>query len=183
MSALVRRAVDADAEAIAGLHIRGWQHAYRGQLPDSYLDHLSNELDARTQFWRTHITTAGSGRHEIWAIAVGEQLKGFAALGPARDDNPKSASELYAIYVDPDHWSQGLGRELLIHATRRFTVLGYSTAILWVLESNVRARQFYERAGWTTDGVTKTENLPDGTELHEIRYRTYFGRKKENEES
>jgi len=177
MNAHLRRAVEADAEAIAALHVRSWQYAYRGQLPDSFLDHLSNEVDTRIDFWRTHIATSYSGRHEIWAIDVDAQLNGFAALGPARDDKMDSASELYAIYVDPDRWRRGLGSELLAHAARRFIGLGYSAAILWVLESNLRARRFYERAGWTLDGGTKTENLPDGTELHEVRYRTSFDRK------
>jgi GNAT superfamily N-acetyltransferase len=183
MNTEVRRAVEADAEAIAALHIRSWQYAYRGQLPDGFLDNLSNEVDARIEFWRTHIATQHSGRHEIWAIDVGAQLNGFAALGPARDNQIEPASELYAIYVNPDRWRRGLGSQLLAHAARRFIALGYSVAILWVLESNLRARRFYERSGWTLDGETKTENLPGGTQLHEVRYRTYFDRKNKNEES
>lgn len=183
MNAHLRRAVEGDAEAIAALHIRSWQCAYRGQLPDRFLDHLSNELDARIDFWRTHIATSQSGRHEIWVVDVDAQLRGFAALGPARGDQNDSASELYAIYIDPDRWRGGLGRELLSLATDRFVARGNSVAILWVLESNLRARQFYERAGWTFDGGTKTENLPDGTQLHEVRYRTYCDRRTKNEES
>lgn len=183
MNAHLRRAVEADANAIAALHIRSWQYAYRGQLSDSFLDHLSNEVGARIEFWRTHIATSHSGRHEIWAVDVDAQLNGFAALGPARDDNVGSASEIYAIYVNPDHWRRGLGTELLAHAARRFAALGYSVAILWVLESNTRARRFYERAGWALDGGTKTETLPDGTPLHEVRYRTYIDLKNKNGES
>lgn len=48
--------------------------------------------------------------------------------------------------------------------------LGMRGAILWVLESNARARRFYERAGWRPDGGTKIESRGE-IELHEVRYR------------
>ena len=184
MSAIVRQAVIADANVVAAVHIKSWQTAYRGQLPDDVLDNLSGELERRTEFWREHISTAPSGKHEIWVAdledQVASQLNGFAALGPARDEDAVTG-ELYAIYVHPDRWRHGLGRALLAHATRRLSALGYANAILWVLESNIRARAFYERAGWTLDGGTKIEMLPDHVELREVRYRIRC--RQENEES
>ena len=39
----MREAILADAEAIATVHVRSWQAAYRGQLPDEYLDGLTVE--------------------------------------------------------------------------------------------------------------------------------------------
>ncbi|MGC2476093.1 MAG: GNAT family N-acetyltransferase [Candidatus Sulfotelmatobacter sp.] len=184
MSAIVRQAVIADANVVAAVHIKSWQTAYRGQLPDDVLDNLSGELERRTEFWREHISTAPSGKHEIWVADLEDQvasgLNGFAALGPARDEDAVTG-ELYAIYVHPDRWHHGLGRALLAHATRRLSALGYANAILWVLESNIRARAFYERAGWTLDGGTKIEMLPDHVELREVRYRIRC--RQENEES
>jgi len=178
MKLLVRQAVETDAEIIASLHIRSWQTAYRGQLPDSLLDGLSLELASRADFWRTHISTQPSARHAIWVSDVDGDLQGFAAHGPARRDDEAGSGELYALYVDPLHWSQGIGGSLLTHATGRLC-LEYSSAVLWVLASNVRARRFYERAGWALDGGTKIENLPDGTELCEVRYRVFCTRVKE----
>jgi hypothetical protein len=46
----------------------------------------------------------------------------------------------------------------------------FAAAILWVLDTNERARRFYEAAGWRPDGGTKREDRPGGT-LNEIRYR------------
>ena len=174
MSALIRRAVEADADAIAALHIRSWQSAYRGQLPDHFLDSLDHELGRRADFWRTHISMTPAAKHEIWAADLEACVNGFVALGPARDTDAEATGELYAIYVNPDRWDQGLGSALLTHAAGRLTALGYSDAVLWVLESNIRARRFYERAGWTTDGRIKIDTLPDNVELREVRYRTRF---------
>jgi len=184
MSAIVRPAVAADAKPIAALHIRSWQTAYRGQLPNHVLDALSGELESRTKFWHEHISAVPSARHEIWVAHVEghaeDQVHGFAALGPARNADAITG-ELYAIYVHPNHWRHGLGRALLAHAIGRLSALGYANAILWVLESNARARTFYELGGWMLDGGTKMETLPDHVDLREVRYWIPCGQ--ENEES
>jgi RimJ/RimL family protein N-acetyltransferase len=39
-----------------------------------------------------------------------------------------------------------------------------------VLESNARARRFYDRAGWTADGSAKQEEIA-GSPVTEVRYR------------
>jgi GNAT superfamily N-acetyltransferase len=180
MERLVHRAVPEDAEAIAALHIRSWQIAYRGQLPDEYLDQLGEQLSQRREFWRTQISTPPTTKNEIWVVGPEARVDAFAAIGPAREADPNVTGELYAIYVDPNCWGQGLGRALFTHATGRFRSLGYATAILWVLTSNIRARRFYEIAGWSEDGGSKLESLP-GFELRELSYRILFRRP--NEES
>jgi ribosomal protein S18 acetylase RimI-like enzyme len=180
MEALVRQAVPQDAELIAALHIRSWQTAYHGQLPDCYLDRLGQELEHRVQSWRTQISTQGANKTEIWVVDNGRQVDGFVAIGPARNAHANVTGELYAIYINPNRWGQGLGRTLFTHATGRLASLGYSTAMLWVLESNTRARRFYEIAGWAVDGGTKQESLPDGAELREVSYRIRL--RQENEE-
>lgn len=178
MKIQIRQAVETDAEAIATLKTRSWQSAYRGQLPDQFLADLDLDLASRTDYWRLHISTQPSAKHEIWTAEHEGELRGFAAIGPARRDDEAGLGELYALYVDPPHWEQGVGRSLLSHAVHRLS-RDYSNALLWVLESNARARRFYERAGWALDGGTKIESLSDGTELREIRYRVSCTRAKE----
>ncbi len=180
MNALVRRAIPEDAEAIAAVHIQSWQIAYRGQLPGHYLDHLGNEFEGRNAFWRTEISSPRTRTNEVWVADSQTQVDGFVAIGPARGADPNVTGEIYAIYVNPSRWDQGLGRALFTHATQRLASLGYSTAILWVLESNTRARRFYEVAGWALDGGAKLESIPDGIELREVSYRILF--RPENEE-
>lgn len=160
------------------MQIHTWQIAYRGQIPDTHLDQLSSEFDSRVEGWRSHISESAAAKTEIWVSDGGSQVVGFAALGPARDADALTG-EIYAIYVLPEHWDQGRGRALLSHACDRLTSLAYQTAILWVLESNQRARRFYEIAGWALDGGTKTETRPDGTELREVRYRVSLHQEEE----
>jgi ribosomal protein S18 acetylase RimI-like enzyme len=178
MESFVRRAVPQDAEEIAEVHIRTWQIAYRGQLPDEFLDNLGPTLQRRIEFWRTQISTPPAPQHEVWVAGRGSRVHGFVAIGPARDAD-QTTGELYAIYVDPKHWHKGLGRALCAHAANRLAAHGYQTAILWVLESNVRVRRFYEIGGWSLDGGSKVESRPGDVELREVRYRFDFRREKE----
>ena len=92
---------------------------------------------------------------------------GFVSVGPSRDEH--GVGELYAIYVDPDEWSRGAGRALIVRAEERLAE-EYAEATLWVLEDNPRARRFYESAGWHPDGGRQTvERL--GVSPPEVRYR------------
>jgi GNAT superfamily N-acetyltransferase len=174
MNAAVRKAVVEDAEAIAVVHIETWQTAYRGQLPDEYLDRLSDDLERRIGMWRSQIGQMPGAKHQIWVAEAAGRVAGFVAFGPAREADSTIAAEVYAIYVNPRNWGAGLGRRLFQEATDRLISHKYATAILWVLESNARARRFYEVAGWSTDGGAKVEKRPDGTELREVRYRKSF---------
>lgn len=167
----VRPAEPRDAPAIARIHIGTWQVAYRGQLPDAFLDGLAAELDRRTQMWKTFIAEAASRNWTQLVAEEGSRVTGFVTFGPSSDDplDPK-VGEVYAIYVDPTYWDRGDGRALFAAAVRGLTDAGFREATLWVLDTNARARRFYEIAGWATDGRTKTEVRGD-VALREVRYR------------
>ena len=153
----VRLAVAADAPAVASVHVRSWQNAYRGLIPDSVLDNLS--VEARTASWERGISSG-----TVWVGLVDDEIAGFAAAGPSRDAD--APFELYAIYLLPSAWGTGLGLALAQAA-----LAGQQDVIVWVLEDNKRARRFYERLGFRVDGTTKTQTVGSAV-LSEIRYRT-----------
>jgi len=96
---------------------------------------------------------------------------GFVIFGPCRDEDAKRGQgEVYALYVEPEWWSAGVGRALLSHAQHALRALGFRDASLWVLESNERARRFYQVAGWQVDG-TKGLQRRGEVELREVRFR------------
>jgi GNAT superfamily N-acetyltransferase len=167
---IIRRAVVRDAEAIAGLHIRSWQHTYRGMLPDRFLDGLSEGQDQRVEAARNGLANEGA-EVRTWVAERADQVVGFAITGPSRDaDAPPTTGEVVAIYLEPAVVGTGIGRALFEHAVADLRARGYQEATLWVLEMNSRARRFYEAAGWRPDGATKTEERP-GAVFHEVRYR------------
>jgi GNAT superfamily N-acetyltransferase len=81
--------------------------------------------------------------------AEGGEIAGFASFGPSRDrdTDPRVTGDVFAIYADPDAWRTGTGRALMGSAVAELARLGYADAILWVLDTNDRARRFYALAG------------------------------------
>jgi len=164
----LRRARRSDARAVAEVHVLTWQEAYRDLLPATYLAALS--VEARERYWADELAVLPAERRPWLAEADGEVV-GFVHVGPSRDEGASpSTGEIYALYVRPECWDRGVGRNLLVHGERDPLSHGYDQATLWVLEGNERARRFYEAAGWQTDGATKTDYI-GGQPISEVRYR------------
>ena len=162
----VRTAEAADRQAVAGVHVRSWQAAYRGLMPDAYLDGLDpDDRAARYTFGSDDPV----GQSTIVCVEDGI-IDGFATMGPSRDTDLPHAGEIYAIYVDPGSWGLGVGRLLMDAARWRLRHSGCAQALLWVLEGNARAQRFYEMDGWVLDGTRRSEERWDVT-TDEIRYR------------
>lgn len=184
--AVIRPAAVEDGAAIGRVHVAAWQAAYRGAVPDSYLD--SMDAAGRGEAW-TRLLTAGGGNGRVAfgespaVVLVAEddrgEIVGICSFGPARPseglvsgvESPPGTGELMMINFAPEAWGTGLAPRLLEAAVAGLARSGHQEAILWVLDSNARARRFYERAGWEEDGAEKLDERP-GFSLREIRYRT-----------
>lgn len=166
----IRPAVPDDAAAVAAVHVASWQGAYRGVLPDEVLDGPELAVN-RLRLWERLLGEPGSPAVDLVAEDDAGQIVGLLHAGPTRDDDGgPGTAEVVAIYASPDAWGTGAGRELMTTALDRLGAAGYADVTLWVLDSNERARRFYERAGFTPDGATKEEELR-GTPVTEVRYR------------
>lgn len=195
----VRAPVPADGPGIGRVHVRAWQSAYAGMMPDEFLDHL-DEVE-RGQAWAQRLSeherlptadrdceylVAEASRGGRWT-AVGRQVVGVATIGPERDPSPDDEApptspgtagdqaaaddtgELWMINVLPAMWRHGVGSKLMAVATERLADRGHTRAVLWVVEGNSRARRFYERLGWAADGASKVEWF-GGAPIRELRY-------------
>jgi GNAT superfamily N-acetyltransferase len=165
----VRAAAPADAAAMAALHVRAWRAAYGGVMPEAFLAGLT--VADREAMWRRSLTEPDRAPAErtILVAEVDGVLSGFAAAGHARGDDEFGLGELYAINVDPGAWGRGAGRALLA-AAAAWLDARFATSILWVVDSNRRARALYEHAGWSLDGATRREDY-GGTGVDNCRYR------------
>ncbi|MEB3965274.1 GNAT family N-acetyltransferase [Streptomyces kunmingensis] len=152
-----------DCHAVAEVRVRGWQVAYAGLMPQAHLDAMSVARDAvrrREMF----------GRVPEFVAERDGAVVGWACHGPSRDrDVPPGEAELYALYAHPGHLSTGVGRALLDTCAGAAAHAGHSTMRLWVLEGNARARRFYERAGFVTDGAREPYEV-GGVRVPEVRY-------------
>lgn len=164
----VRRAVSADCAKISATHVRSWQWAYQGLVSSEALAALRPE--DREPGWAAALSPGDS--HRVWVAVRGDELLGFSAWGPSRDDDAEPGlAELYAIYLEQAAVGTGVAEALMHGALREMAVQGFGEATLWVLSRNPRARRFYERLGWQVDGRSKRVTLK-GSDLEAVRYRT-----------
>jgi ribosomal protein S18 acetylase RimI-like enzyme len=169
----VRLATAEDAEPIARVHVRSWQVAYRGLIPDETL--VSLGVVERAARWRSIFEQPGQ---DIFVAVENGLVQGFCDLQSSRDEehDKQTVGEISAIYVDPAHWRKGLGRALCMAAVARARRRGFHDLVLWVLAENHGARRFYEELGFERDGdVALTRGFGAGVELTEIRYLKRLG--------
>lgn len=163
----IRLASIEDAHAIATIHVLSWQKIYQGHIPDSVLDQLS--IKEREQQW-AHLI---SNNIKILKLEKNNEIVGFASLCASRDadTNPTICGEISAIYLHPNVWHQGLGKQLCHRALIELKNMGFAEVILWVLKENTQARKFYENMGFTATGDTKLDEYDKNVMLNEVRYR------------
>jgi len=159
---MIRKAVPADASAIAEIHVATWRTAYADVLSADFLAGLSAEK--RAVGWQRELEAGET------VVVVAEEegvLVGFASGGSSRDPDTSDAIEIFTLYVLSSHWDRGIGRRLMETLD---AALPTRDQVLWVLRDNARARGFYEKLGFRPDGAEKDIQL-GGRSLREIRLR------------
>ena len=160
-----------DAAAIAGVHISSLRATYQALIP-AHAVHLvldPSDVKQRTRGWKGWLK-----RSQVSTVVarVDGTVTGFCTLHPMHDESARAVSgEIPAIYVLPSHWRRGIGRLLCEHTLAEARARGFVEVVLWVLESNERARRFYSSLGFRPDGQTRVFLERSDTALHELRYR------------
>lgn len=169
MNVIVRHARKADAKVIAAVHVETWQKAYKGQVPQHYLDSLDPK--ARQKSWAELL--ASPDILTLVAETKGEisEIVGFCSLVRSRDaDASATTGEISTIYVLPSHWRRRVGHSLMRRTESIAKERGYNELTAWVLETNKLARGFYETIQFSQDGTRKLDTSL-GVPLVMIRYR------------
>jgi ribosomal protein S18 acetylase RimI-like enzyme len=135
----VRRAVLADARAIAAVH-RESRAAYYGDPPD-----LS---DAREAIWEHLLEREGTVAYVVEDDGV------IVAFMSARAvHSPEPALEMSALYVQPGLFGRGTGTRL--HKVFESERGPKRAGLLEVWEGNDRAIEFYRHHGWVPTSITR----------------------------
>ena len=174
-SVLIRRALPADAAAITRVRVATWKSAYAGLVPAAFLDDMHS--DDPIAVARMTARVAPDAPTRGFVAAVDGAVVGFVTAGPERDHprahparelHPQRA-EVFAVYVLPQHQGRGIGRRLLDTAGGWLRRTGATEYVLWVLDGNVAARDFYARHGLTETG--RRQEIDLGGIVDEREYR------------
>jgi GNAT superfamily N-acetyltransferase len=155
-----------DVVALARLHAESWRSAYRGMLPDAYLD--GPIVEERLQFWQRRMAALDPAHSRVMKAVIGSQLAGFVCT--ILDADPAWGARLENLHVRPDLKGQGIGGGLFDASQEwAWAARPHQPMHLWVLEQNVPARRFYERRGGRVADQKTIEVVP-GLLVPEVRY-------------
>jgi ribosomal protein S18 acetylase RimI-like enzyme len=162
----VRPATARDARAIAEIHVATWQAAYKDLMPADYLDKMT--VEKRQAYWREAIEYS---EPQLLVATDGEELVGFVGYDRSRDANTRSSvGEIWALYVSPAHWRQGVGLALWDGARDGLKDEGCTQVTIWVLLHNERALEFCEHAAGFKREMPSLKTVDFGSvKLEEIR--------------
>lgn len=141
---IVRPAETDDAPGIARVHVDAWQKAYRGIVPQDYLNALN--VQNRTIGW-VRLLERQSGLYTMVSEDEDGRIVGFASGGALRHRDPRYKAEISSLYVTPQRQRRGHGRRLFLALANRLAERGLNGLFVWVLSDNRAARLFYEKLG------------------------------------
>ncbi|PWB82944.1 MAG: GNAT family N-acetyltransferase [Methylocystaceae bacterium] len=146
----IRPATDADAEAIAAVHVAAWRETYEGLAPAEVLAALS--VEERAARWRAVLSEPDAPTRSAVFLALAEDgsAAGFASCGPQRREALSAAGykgEFSAVYILKSAQRRGVGRRLMALMAENLLARSLDRASLWVLRNNFPSRRFYEALG------------------------------------
>jgi ribosomal protein S18 acetylase RimI-like enzyme len=139
MEPTVREATVEDVPGIQRVARSGWRETYGKFLSEAAIETILDDWYAADEF-EGPITSSES----VYLVAEIDGVAGYASAAPTANEE----AQLYAIYVDPDHWNDGLGTALLDGVRDRLSDRGSRRLRVEVLAENTVGVSFYESRGF-----------------------------------
>jgi len=159
MAITIRKALSEDAADFARCRIKCMQSAYKGIMPDEYLQNLTAEEDKYVKRYEKDLSEPSTC--EFFFAMHSEEIVGFLIVDTAD-------CEIWAVYLTEAFWGKGYGKQLLDFAVERLAPVSKGEISLWVLAENLRARRFYEKHGFAFNGAKR--EMQYGTALIALKY-------------
>lgn len=148
------------ANEASHIYARSWKVAYKGIVPQKYLDDLS--VEHWTSFFE-------NSPFQNFLLKDDGVFVATLSIVQARDGKYHGYGEIVSIYVLPEYFNKGYGKFLFKQMIEKLQSMGLNKICLWVLEENLNARRFYEKNGFVPNGDKKVINIGD-KQLTEICY-------------
>ncbi|MGB5952032.1 MAG: GNAT family N-acetyltransferase [Ornithinimicrobium sp.] len=169
--ASVRTGRPNDAPAIGAVQAETFAAAYTDVLPAEALEQF--HPDAFAKVWRDGISAPPSPAHRVLVACAGEQVVGFAALGPSSDADetlPAHSGELFLMCVHTAARRSGHGSRLLNASADTLKAANFTVMTCWALAEGQDFLAFAAESGLTTDGAWRDRVVsPDGATVREVR--------------
>jgi ribosomal protein S18 acetylase RimI-like enzyme len=172
VSVSIRRAIPADAPALAGVAAATFALACPPGTTEANIA-LFIETSLSGESFEGYLA---SHVHRLWLAEEDGHPVGYAMAvhGEPRDPDIQAAvlvrptAELSKIYVLESHHGSGVARALMDAAITEAAESGAASVWLGVNQQNVRANRFYEKQGFVLRG-TRFFQVGDSTEADYVR--------------
>lgn len=154
---MIRKAEVKDIPRIAEIIVFGKRTAYRPIFQDDAFSFNKLQVCGLAQDY-----ARDSGRLEHMLVYDDGIVRGIINRKYDRD-----RMEICDFYVEPFFTGMGIGRALISHVIREAGQEQVRVIFLWVIAENRKARTFYERNGFVTNGKTV---LIEGTDKLDLYY-------------
>lgn len=144
---------------VAGLHHYVWQQAYGPIFGQEAVASLP--LPQFEHVWQERLLSQNQYLGLWWQ----QELAGFAGFGLHA---VAGQAELFHFYLHPGCWGKGLAPLLMQQVISLLEQADVRAIVLWVLEENYRAQQFYRKWGFAPT-LEKQERQRYGLVLREMQ--------------
>lgn len=158
----IRPAELEDTWQVAQTHRLSWANAYNGLLPHKSLRQM---FERRNAIWWER---AIRGSANVLVLDVGGTIAGYTTLGVNRVKELSQQGEIYELYLRPEFQGVGLGQKLFTESRRFLNSLNHSGCIIWSLDDNTRAKQFYKAMGGQK--IASGHEIFDGKKFGKVAY-------------
>ena len=139
---IIRKAKSEDAKRVAEINVNGWHTAYKGLVPDDFLDKWQ-VTEKRIENFKKAIENTD----HIFLVA---EKDGYVIgyLNGGKNEKGKRTipidHEVYGLYIDPTFQRQGVGRALLAEFKKQIQDQQF---FLHIMKGNKEAMTFYTEVG------------------------------------
>lgn len=170
MTKKIKLATSSEITQLAYIHWQSKIIAEKDIVSADFLDSLTHEDYIKN--WQEWFV---SGSETLIAKDNSGTALGFCSFGALRTPPPGTSkirplysSEIYAIYVLPDHFGQNIGTALFKETVAHLIDNKHQSLCLWALEKNKRACGFYTAMGGQRIGKQFVEM--GGAKVKEVCY-------------
>jgi len=152
------------------------RRAWTADWPPAEVEMLlaGTDLADMVEAWHAGIVRPPDARCRVLVALEGEQVVGFAAMGPSDDDDAGPHDAMVTEFaVDPPSRRRGHGSRLMNAVVDTMRADGFRSASWWVRSVDDAMLAFLRSAGWAPDGAAQEFRSEDGRlAVRQVRMRT-----------
>lgn len=157
----VRPAERKDMEALAMIQTSSWKKAFENILSVDTLEKYTNPEECKTMLENVYDAQRG-----FFYIGYLDE-KPCAELFWCEGNEMQESAEIVALHSLSGSWGSGIGKAVMDRAIEDIRQKRFKCIYLWVFTENRRARRFYEKCGFVSDGE---RHISSFDEAEEMRY-------------